>query len=59
MDGFVASLLAMTENISSHSRGAESHPRCSANHPQNSKRAQGMPGAQCTRGRVCNKKHTR
>src|SRR6266849_2660677 len=34
-------------------------PSYSSEPPSRNKRAQGMPDARCTRGRVCNKKHTR
>jgi hypothetical protein len=30
-----------------------------SNHPRKTKRAQGMPDARCTRGRLCRKKHRR
>src|SRR6478609_2018076 len=53
MDCFVASLLAMTVGIVSHSRGAL-RPRFAGNSsPSSIQRAQGMPGARCTRGLVC------
>jgi hypothetical protein len=35
-----------------------SRPGCWPNHPRKSRRAQGMPGAGCTHGLVCIKKHT-
>jgi hypothetical protein len=53
MDCFVASLLAMTiQNAPSRSRGAM-RPGCTEIIRPNKKRAQGMPGARCTRGLVC------
>ncbi len=41
-----------------HSRGTRC-PSFSSEPPSIMKRAQGMPDARCTRGRVCNKKNTR
>jgi hypothetical protein len=52
MDCFVASLLAMTVDIPSPSRGAD-RPRFAFSLPSEITRAQGRPGARCTRGLAC------
>jgi hypothetical protein len=46
----------VTADTASHSRGATGARVIEANRPRNRKRAQGMPDARCTRGRLCSKK---
>src|ERR1700712_717929 len=50
MDCRVASLLAMTEDTVSPSRGAMRPKFCKKTLPHENQRAQGRPGARCTRG---------
>jgi hypothetical protein len=52
LDCFVASLLAMTPDAPSHSRGVL-RPGLAHIPPSENQRAQGRPGARCTRGLVC------
>jgi hypothetical protein len=53
MDCFVASLLAMTSDTPSRSRGAI-RPSYALHVPPSLQRAQGIPGARCARRHVCN-----
>jgi hypothetical protein len=57
--GFTIQFSNSRRHASPPSRGADSARVMHELLPSTSKRAQGMPGAQCTRGRVCKKKHTR
>jgi hypothetical protein len=47
---------SVTADTASHSRGATGARAIEVNRPRNRKRAQGMPDARCTRGRLCSKK---
>src|SRR5258706_2569512 len=58
MDCFVASLLAMTTNIGARPRRASRARFAKYVPPSEIQRAQGMPGARCTRSLVCDKKQT-
>jgi hypothetical protein len=55
MDCFVALLLAMTADTDSHSRDTMRPSLMLIFHHPRNQRAQGMPGARCTRGLVCKK----